>query len=92
MKRNLLRHVGHSPPAVPDLPLALQMLPLQEPLRLHQDAHVFDPAAVGEVEPFGQVSLQVRLDPLIWLLTLKDRRKGFILDLKRPVIHLNPAS
>lgn len=46
-------------------------VPLKEPFRLHQDVDVFNATAVGKVEPFGQVSLQVRLDLLVGLFALK---------------------
>lgn len=52
--------------------LALVMLPLKEPLQVHQDADVLDAPTVGKVEPLGEVGLQVGFDLLLRFLTLQE--------------------
>lgn len=39
--------------------------PLKEPLRLHQDVDVLNAAAVGIVQPLGQVGLQIGRELLV---------------------------
>lgn len=50
--------------------------PLKQPFWFHQDVDVLDATAVGVVQPFGQVLLQVRFDLLLRFLTLKHQAES----------------